>query len=66
MLNFLKEYDKNVQLKFDLNYSTKKKKKDSSDTIGPFREAGLHERMPFVIFCARSCERLQCHFRADF
>ena len=27
MLNFLKEYDKNVQLKFDLNYNTKKKKK---------------------------------------
>ena len=36
------------------------------DTIGWFSEAGLHERMPFVIFRARSRERSQRHFRADF
>ena len=35
-------------------------------SIGRFSEAGLHEWMPFVIFCTRSCERLQCHFRANF
>ena len=29
-------------------------------------EAGLHEWMPFVIFRARSRERPQRHFRADF
>ena len=34
--------------------------------IGQFSEAGLHEWMPSVIFHARSCERSQCHFRADF
>ena len=38
----------------------------ASNTIGQFSEAGLHEWMPFVIFYARSCERLQRHFRADF
>ena len=38
----------------------------ASNTIGQFSEAGLHEWMPFVIFCARSCERLQRHFWADF
>ena len=34
--------------------------------IGRFSEAGLHEWMPFVIFRARSRERSQRHFRADF
>ena len=34
--------------------------------IGRFSEAGLHQWMPFVIFCARSRERLQHDFRADF
>ena len=34
--------------------------------IGRFSEAGLHEWMPFVIFHARSCERLQRHFWASF
>ena len=34
--------------------------------IGRFSEAGLHELMPFVIFRARSRERSQRHFRADF
>ena len=29
-------------------------------SIGRFSEAGLLEWMCFVIFCARSCERLQC------
>ena len=33
---------------------------------GRFSEAGLHEWMPFVIFRARSHERSQHHFRADF
>ena len=30
--------------------------------IGRFSEAGLHEWMPFVIFCARSRKRWQRHF----
>ena len=34
--------------------------------IGQFSEAGLLEWMPFVIFRARSCERSQCHFWANF
>ena len=34
--------------------------------IRRFSEAGLHELMPFVIFCARCCERSQRHFQADF
>ena len=34
--------------------------------IGRFSEAGLHEWMPFVVFRARSRERSQRHFRADF
>ena len=34
--------------------------------IGRFDEAGLHEWIPFVIFRARSRERSQRHFRADF
>ena len=33
---------------------------------GRFSEAGLHEWMPFVIIRARSRERSQRHFRADF
>ena len=36
------------------------------NTIGQFSEAGLHEWMLFVIFRARSRERSQRHFRADF
>ena len=35
-------------------------------SMGRFNEAGLHESVPFVIFCARGRERLQHHFRADF
>ena len=35
-------------------------------TIGRFNGVGLHKWMPFVIFCAGSCERSQCHFWADF
>ena len=38
----------------------------SDNGIGRFSEAGLHEWMPFVIFRARSREKLQRHFRADF
>ena len=34
----------------------------STASVGQFSEASL----PFVIFCARSRERLQHHFRADF
>ena len=34
--------------------------------IGRFSEAGLRKWMPFVIFCARSRERSQCHFWANF
>ena len=34
--------------------------------IGQFSEAGLHEWMPFVIFHARSRERSQHHFWANF
>ena len=34
--------------------------------IGRFSEDGLHKYMPFVIFRARSHERSQCHFQADF
>ena len=40
--------------------------RNSSDTTGWFREAGLHEWMPFVIFRTRSHERSQRHFQADF
>ena len=32
-------------------------------SIGRFSEAGLQERMLFVIFCAMSCERSQHHFQ---
>ena len=35
-------------------------------TIRRFSEPGLREWMPLVIFRARSCERLQCPFQADF
>ena len=38
----------------------------SSLPIGRFSEAGLHEWMPFVIFRARSRERSQRRFRANF
>ena len=34
--------------------------------VGQSSEAGLHTRMPFVIFRARSHKRLQRHFRANF
>ena len=34
--------------------------------IGRFSEAGLHKWMPFVTFRARSRDRSQRHFRADF
>ena len=41
-------------------------KRRTSIVIRQFSEAGLHEWMSFVIFRARSLERLQRHFRADF
>ena len=34
--------------------------------IGWFSEAGLHEWLPFVIFCAGSCERLQLSLLGQF
>ena len=34
--------------------------------VGRFSEAGLLKWMPFIIFCARSRERSQCHFRPNF